>query len=70
MREFMLSRAKYDKMMRFTLTDAGSRHFNVERWCFRGGIDDWHFLEGDAPLETLVGKYVRHLGQESFFALM
>lgn len=70
MREFMVSRAKYDKMMRFTLIDADKRQFNVERWCFSGSIDNWYFLEGGAPLTTLAEKYVRHLGQESFFELM
>lgn len=70
MRDFMLSRANYDKMMRFVLMDEKTRAFAVERWCFLGGIDDWFFLEGDAPLPTLAKKYVRHLGKESFFELM
>jgi hypothetical protein len=67
---YMPSRARYSKMMRFTLIDAEQRHFNLDRWCFLGSIDDWFFLDGDAPLQALAEKYVQHLGQESFFELM
>lgn len=68
-REFILSRARYEKMMRFTLMDESSRRFSIERWCFLGGIDDWYLLEGDATFAELLEKYVPHLGQESFFEL-
>jgi hypothetical protein len=70
MKDFIIGHAMYSKMMRFTLIDAETRRFNVERWCFMGGIDDWYFLDGDAPLATLAEKYVKHLGRESFFELM
>lgn len=70
MRNHMLARANYSKMMQFALVNAESRWFNLDRWCFRGSIDDWHFLEGDAPLAELAEKYAGHLGRESFFDLM
>lgn len=66
----MIANATYQKMMQFTLIDADKRQFNIDRWCFMGGIDDWYFIEGDQPLATLAEKYVRHLGEESFFELM
>jgi hypothetical protein len=66
----IVASATYSKMMRFTLIDPKARHFNVDRWCFSGRIDDWYFLEGDQPLAVLAEKYVRHLGQDSFFDLM
>ena len=31
----------YQKVLRFTLTDEKSRTFRVQRWCFKGSIDDW-----------------------------
>ena len=31
----------YQKMLRFTLDDKGDRTFRVQRWCFKGSIDDW-----------------------------
>ncbi len=66
----ILASATYAKMMRFTLIDAKKRTFNLDRWCFMGSIDDWYFIEGDAPLAALATKYACHLGQDSFFELM
>jgi hypothetical protein len=60
----------YTPMMRFMLRDKERRLFSVERWCFRGAIDDWYFLAGGAELSKQVKKYVPHLGKESFFELM
>jgi hypothetical protein len=60
----------YTPMMRFVLRDKERRLFSVERWCFRGGIDDWYFLAGAADLSKQVKKYIPHLGKESFFELM
>src|SRR5262249_6375364 len=31
----------YQKVMRFTLVDEKARSFRVQRWCFKGSIDDW-----------------------------
>jgi hypothetical protein len=70
MEEFMISHAKYTKMMRFMLMDEKNRRFFAERWCFLGGIDDWYHLAGEKMLAELVEEYVPHLGQESFFDLM
>jgi len=69
-REFMTRHSIYEKLLRFELTDPKRRLFAVERWCFRGSIDDWFYLEGPAPLAALVKKYAKHLGKESFFDLM
>jgi hypothetical protein len=66
----MIGHSTYAKQLRFELVDAEERLFVLERWCFRGSIDDWIFLDGPAPLSKLVGKYVGHLGKESFFELM
>lgn len=60
----------FSKMMRFELATATPREFTVDRWCFRGSIDNWLPLDGPAPLNTLIAKYVKHLGQESFFELV
>jgi hypothetical protein len=70
MKDFMIGRAMYTKMLRFTLTDEQNRAFSAERWCFLGSIDDWYFLDGEKTLADLVERYVPHLGQESFFELM
>lgn len=66
----MVASSAFVKMMRFVLVDEDQRLFHTERWCFLGSIDRWTFLDGPAPLVRLVDKYVRHLGQQSFFDLM
>lgn len=60
----------YSPMMQFVLVDEESQEFGVERWCFRGSIDDWVLLDSSTNLQALVKKYARHLGQESFYELM
>jgi hypothetical protein len=57
-------------MMRFILHDAETRLFEVQRWCFRGSVDNWSYPLAFGDLSTLVAKYVRHLDKESFFDLM
>jgi len=56
-------------MMRFCLTDKEKRTFHTERFCFVGGIDDWIPVGQGGPLLFLVGKFVKHLGKESFYEL-
>ena len=57
----------YSPMMQFVLVDKKTREFEVERWCFRGSVDDWLGLDSSTDLEALVKKYGRHLGKESFY---
>jgi hypothetical protein len=63
-------RLEYTPMMQFVLRDEKRRLFSVDRWCFRGSIDNWFPLAGAGNLPQLVEKYTRHLGKESFFELM
>jgi hypothetical protein len=58
----------YSPMMQFILDDAQRRLFTAQRYCFIGSIDDWIDI-GHGPLATLVKKYVKHLGKESYFDL-
>jgi len=57
-------------MLQFMLEDAQRRTFVTQRYCFRGAIDDWVYIGTPGKLATLVQKYVRHLGKESYFDLM
>ena len=70
MREFLTQSLSYSPMMQFVLDDDQTREFVVSRWCFRGSVDDWIFLDGSTDLKALVKKYARHLGKESFYDLM
>ena len=58
----------YSPMLQFLLEDAQRRLFTAQRYCFIGSVDDWIDI-GDGPLPTLVKRYVKHLGQESYFEL-
>src|SRR5438105_4272323 len=60
----------YSPMLQFMLEDAQRRTFVTQRYCFRGAIDDWVYIGTPGKLATLVQKYVRHLGKESYFDLM
>jgi hypothetical protein len=58
----------YFPMMQFLLEDEQRRTFIAQRYCFIGSIDDWIDI-GHGPLTRLVKRYVKHLGQESYFDL-
>jgi hypothetical protein len=64
-----LPRAHYTAMLRFTLIDKEARIFVAERFCFRGSVDDWIPIAGPNTLAAHVRKFVKHLGQESFYDL-
>jgi hypothetical protein len=70
MQETLLRSVTYSPMMQFVLEDEQTREFGVERWCFRGSVDDWIMVDGGYDLKALVKKYAPHLGQESFYELM
>jgi hypothetical protein len=61
--------AQYLAVMRFVLEEKRVRHFTTERFCFKGSIDNWVYVGGPADLEDQVDKYIRHLGQDSFYDL-
>ena len=72
-RELPPSYRNYLKVMRFTLVDEKDRTFRVQRWCFRGSIDQWIDLwmsGSEGKLSDLVKKFCPHIGQESFYELM
>ncbi|MFB1052251.1 hypothetical protein [Paraliobacillus sp. JSM ZJ581] len=60
----------YETKLRFVLVDKADRFFEVERFCYLGGIDDWITLDCSEDLKELVREYVQHLGKESFYELM
>jgi len=40
-----------------------------DRWCFQGSMDGWFHLSYAKPLAELAMKFVRHIGQKSFYEL-
>jgi hypothetical protein len=67
--ELVRKAISFSAVVRFILDDAKKRLLTFERYCFKGSIDDWMYLAGPEELESLAKKYLKHLGQESFFEL-
>lgn len=59
----------YSPNMQFILTDKEKRIFVAQRYCYLGRIDDWINTGSPDSLSALVKKYIKHLGNESFFDL-
>jgi hypothetical protein len=70
LREALRRSFTYTPMMQFVLDDIKDRTFIIERWCFRGSVDDWITLDYSRDLKDLVKKYGQHLGKESFYDLI
>lgn len=58
----------YSPILQFVLVDEEKRVFVTQRYCFLGSIDDWIEIGEPDKLQNLV-KYVKHLGQDSFYDL-
>jgi len=59
----------YSPVLQFILTNKEARTFIARRYCFLGSVDDWIEIGRPDKLAALVKKYVRHLGQDSFYEL-
>jgi len=59
----------YSPILVFQLVDATRCTFQTLRYCFLGSVDDWIEIGKPGKLSTLVKKYVKHLGQESYVEL-
>ncbi len=67
MKQAIVQTSTFSKAVRFQLVDEKKRLFSIERWCFRGSIDDWIDLEYAKPLSKLVQKYFPTLGTDEFY---
>ena len=67
--ELVRTATTFSAVFRFTLKDEEKRLFTIERYCFKGSIDDWMYIAGPGELEDLTREYMKHLGQESFYEL-
>ncbi len=57
----------YTAILRFCLYDKEKRTFTVERFCFRGSIDDWIPIAGPDDFRDIVKKHLKILGTDEFF---
>jgi hypothetical protein len=68
--EVMQSSSPMSPAFRFKLIRKKERVFEAQRFCFRGGIEDWISLHHEGTLDELCQYYLKHLGKESFYELM
>jgi hypothetical protein len=61
--------AQFIAVLRFLLVDQQQRTYRVERWCYRGSIDDWIDLGMEGTLPDLLERTIPRLGTEGFFDL-
>jgi hypothetical protein len=59
----------FSPMLVFQLVDVTRRTFQTQRYCFLGSVDDWIEIGKPGKLSTLVKRYVKHLGQDSYVEL-
>ena len=59
----------YMPVMRFVLQDAAKRVFRLERYCFRGSVEDWISIGEPDQLKKLTAKFLKRLGTDSFYEL-
>lgn len=62
--------AQFTPVLRFILCDEARRTFRIERWCYRGSIDDWIDIGSSGPVDRLARLTVPKLGSEAYFELM
>lgn len=68
--EAMQASCPMSPAFRFKLVRKKERMFEAQRFCFRGGIEDWISLHHEGALDELCQYYLKHLGKESFYELM
>jgi hypothetical protein len=59
----------YSPMLVFQLVDTARHTFQTLRYCFLGSVDDWIEIGKPGKLATLVKRYVKHPGQDSYVEL-
>ena len=60
---------QFTPVLRFTLTDEETRHFVAQRWCYRGSVDDWIYVDDGKSLDKLARRLIPTLGSDRFFDL-
>lgn len=66
----MQSTSQMSPAFRFKLIEKHERVFEAQRFCFRGGVDDWISLHDEGSLDELCQRYLKHMGKESFYELI
>lgn len=65
----ILCQGHYTAVLRFFLSGKETRTFTVERYCFRGFIDDWIYIGGPDKFQSIVKKHINYLGTDQFYEL-
>lgn len=64
---FIKSSMRLGERMRIIKSKNGEYEF--QRYCYRGSIDDWIWIDGGEDLQDLVKTNIHHLGRMSYYEL-
>ncbi len=57
---------RFEERMRIIKEDG---EYGVKRYCYRGSIDDWVWIDGGVDLQDLAKTNIHHLGRMSYYEL-
>ncbi len=61
---------RFEERMKIKLFEDGlERNFEVERYCYRGSVDDWITIGSESDMDKIGSNYLIHLGRESYYEL-
>lgn len=62
--------SRFEERMKINFfKDKSERNFEVERYCYRGSVDDWIEIGCESDIDKIGNNYLIHLGKESYYEL-
>ena len=62
---------RYDESMKIIIEKSDTEKvFEIQRYCYRGRIDDWITIGYETDISEVGRKYLCHIGKESYYDLM
>ncbi len=67
---FKSIRKTFEESMRIIIHENKSeKEFEVQRYCYRGSVDDWITVGVESDIKKIRDGYLIHLGRDSYFEL-
>ena len=60
---------QFTPVMRFILSNAETREYRAQRWCYRGSVDDWINIAYLGQIASLAKRLIPALGTDKFYEL-
>ena len=59
----------YEAAMKLIKTGNESNEYAIQRYCYRGSVEDWITIGMSSDLKKMLEKYTYHIGKESYYEL-